>query len=156
MPPPQAARERKTPKRAPGPGKQPKKFTEDQGMAHLLALSQHAVDKTDTEYQHRVDRTHAALSQRKESEKERRKKKMEAKKSSETPTRAAMLALLREKRRQKSRERKSHRRHRDEGADDADAPGDADASAPGDGPRPILKSPSIRRDAAPKKRVSFH
>ncbi|WFD03468.1 hypothetical protein MOBT1_002159 [Malassezia obtusa] len=142
MPPRAASGKARTPKRAPGPGKQPKSFTEDQGMAHLLALSEQAVSKTDSEYQHRVDRTHAAQEMRAQAEKERRKKKQEARSTSDKPTRAAMIALLREKRREKSRARKTQRRLRDEEPEEAPP-----------GPRPILKTRT--RAEAPKKRVSF-
>lgn len=131
-------------KRAPGPGKQPKTFTENQGVEHLLELSQKAVTKTDAEYQHRVDRSHAAKELRTEAKKERLKKKNEAKQSRNKPTRAAMVALLREKRREKSRTRKLQRKQREE----------AEAPQPS-GPRSILKMPASRT-TAPKKRVSFH
>ncbi|WFD00570.1 hypothetical protein MYAM1_003321 [Malassezia yamatoensis] len=143
--------------RSPGPGKQPKKFTEDQGMSHLLALSKQAVDKTDDEYQHRIDRTHAVQEKRQLAEKEKRKKKQEAKSTSTKPTRSTMVALLREKHRQKSRERRE-RRHAERQATSARVSESKPDSMPrsSEPRRSILKSSKSRSSTTPQKSVSFH
>lgn len=133
------------PKRAPGPGRMRKNFPEQQGMAHVLALTQRAVEKADSEYQQRVDRSHAAKEVRLEAKKERQKRKVEEKSKSDVPTRADMVALLREKRREKTRERKSQRKQRDDDDDD-------DEEQEPSGPRSILKKDAQPK---PKKRVSF-
>lgn len=128
-------------KRAPGPGRQPKHFAEQQGMAHLLALTEQAVSKTDAEYQERVERHHHALEQRKAGQKQRVEHKKEEKKSAQ-PSRADIMAQLREKKREKARERRHHRKHREDEAPEA---------------KQRVGTPSILKTsgAKPKKRVSF-
>ena len=144
-------------KRAPGPGKQPKKFTEDQGMSHLLALSKQAVDKTDTEYQHRVERTHLAQEKRAQAEKEKRRKKQEAKSTSTRPTKSAMMTLLKEKQRKKLRARRERRHAERQGALSSESvAAQAPAAEPQNARRSILKKSTVRPADASKKQVSFH
>ncbi|WFD30440.1 hypothetical protein MSPP1_001459 [Malassezia sp. CBS 17886] len=126
------------------PKRPPKVFSEDQGTQHLLALTQQAVAKKDTQYGSRVERSRA-------------------------PTRTTMMSLLKEKRREKTRERKLSRKQREatrgeqgDGREEATERTAArptshtqtsDPAAPSDSPRSILKTdPQRRRNA---KRVSF-
>ena len=97
-------------KATPATPRPPKRFAEQGGLAHLLELSEQAVNKKDAHFQQLLDREHAARSHAAAAKKERAQKKAAVKATKAAPTRADMVAMLREKRREKSRERKRRRR----------------------------------------------
>lgn len=136
------------------PSQRKPKYAEQEGLAHILALSQQAVEKKDAHFQKLLDKNHAVRSSITAAKKERQQRKLEARKSSDKPTRQSMMALLREKRRERSRERKRKRKslaEEEESAEPREAsPAPASTEA---GPRSILKAPS--KKATQKKRVSF-
>ncbi|WFD23233.1 hypothetical protein MEQU1_001921 [Malassezia equina] len=117
-----------------------KQFSEQQGLAHILALSEQAVQKKDQQFQKTLEKDQAAREHVAELRKQQQQRKDLARQAKDTPSRSSMLKLLREKRRERTRERRRKRKEEAMGSDASVTP--SQASQP-EGVRPK------------KKRVSF-
>lgn len=119
-----------------------KHFSEQQGLAHVLALSEQAVQKKDLQFQKSLEKNQAAREHIAERRKQQQQRKELARQAKDTPSRSSMLKLLREKRRERTRERRKKRKEEAMGSDPA-AASSQPTQAPPEGARPK------------KKRVSF-
>ena len=96
-----------------------KHFSEQQGLAHVLALSEQAVQKKDLQFQKSLEKNQAAREHIAERRKQQQQRKELARQAKDTPSRSSMLKLLREKRRERTRERRKKRKEEAMGSDPA-------------------------------------
>ncbi|WFD19617.1 hypothetical protein MCAP1_001851 [Malassezia caprae] len=87
-----------------------KHFSEQQGLAHVLALSEQAVQKKDLQFQKTLEKNQASREHIAERRKQQQQRKELARQAKDTPSRSSMLKLLREKRRERTRERRKKRK----------------------------------------------
>ncbi|WFD35338.1 hypothetical protein MCUN1_002189 [Malassezia cuniculi] len=108
------AREKYAEAKAARKARPPKKFAEQGGLEHMLALSQRVVAKKEQHFERLIAQGKATRESVAQRDRERKARKAAARKGDDTPTRADIVAQLKERQRHKTRERKEARKQRAE------------------------------------------